>query len=51
MDLALAPASAGGGFWGTFFVLRLCSYPSGCGGVAREEGRVRNPRLERDVEV
>lgn len=51
MDSVLVSASVGGGFWGTFFVLRPCFCPSGSGGGAREEARVRNPWLERGVEV
>lgn len=50
MDWALASASVGVDFGGPS-LFRLCSCPSGCGGVAREKGRVRNPRLERRVEV
>lgn len=49
--IRLWPLPALGGFGGTFFVLRPCSCPLGCGGGVRKEGRVRNPRLERGVEV
>lgn len=50
MDSALASISLGADFGGPS-LFRLCSCPLGCGGVAREEGRVRNPRLERGVEA
>lgn len=49
--IRLWPLPAWGRFGGTFFVLRSCSSPSGWGGVAWEEGRVRNPRLGRGAEV
>lgn len=48
--IRLWPLPAWGDFGGPSLFLD-CFCPLGCGGVAREEGRMRNPWLERSVEV
>lgn len=47
-----APGCAGQGeIWGAFFVLQLCCHPLGCGGAWEQGCGVRDPGLERGVEV
>lgn len=49
--IRLWPLPARGDFGGPSLFLDSAPAPLGCGGVARAEGRMRNPWLERGVEV